>query len=261
MSSVHLRGTLTPLRQRVSRRWHPENGWVVSEEFKTFNSVNAGALLDAYAHVGVEVEWSESFGVHVITTTDTRGEQRIDRWDMAVDEEYPSEYQNPRNVALLGLSRRDLSLWKQGLANESDWDTVWEQMFEPDNEAELGELYEAMQRGNTQYRKNCLCLVHTTNVSNRYEINIADTNVNRIYTHAQFLSECLDTNLWVFPLPGAVEYALTYFYNDNEPTPREGTLWGWLKSGSPRSSCANNRIDIVTRFKLDQWRVKPYGTV
>src|SRR5690606_6075756 len=108
-----------------------------------------------------------------------------------------------------------------------------------------------------EYASYNYVLRHTTNVSNRWNVNIADINVNRLYTTAQLLSEAQNAGLWNYPLPPRLAYKINAIA---VPTVQSGYLWSWLKSASSEASAANNRVNIVTEYALDQWSTDLYQT-
>jgi len=262
-----LRGTSTPLIQRYGEKWSPSTGFARNYVYKNFDEAQMRAQFQAFINAGVEAQISSSFGVWELEAIDTTGEVTIDKWEVNIDEEQPSALQNPRNIAnvddasvmdVLAVALRDgLSLAEAHAKIAEDTGGTY---TAPPYNAYTKRLFERMMAGQTQYQSSRMILRHTTNAPARYQSNIADLGVNMLYTHADLLSECLSGSLWVYPLPGALEYALTYFYNTYSPTSKSNYLWSWLKSGSPRVTAANNRVDISTQFKLDQWSTDEYET-
>jgi hypothetical protein len=269
------RGDMSPQLQNQSLSYDPDGGYVVKRAYRNFDYNQMLSLYYSYAAAGVGCEFNEEFGIFELHTTDTRGQERIDRWEVQIDEEQPSDLQNPvHKMAQNGykaMLEYDLdviaralhdgtTLAEAQLAMEDDGDIpATNDLTQP----ETSLLFKQMVAGQTQYQCDKLIVVHTTNVSNRYQLNIADVNVNRLYSQPLFMSECRSSNLWVFPMPGALQYAITYFYNTFMPyvpplPARQYYFWSWLKSGSPRVTVANNRVDIVTKFKLDQWPTNRY---
>jgi hypothetical protein len=100
-------------------------------------------------------------------------------------------------------------------------------------------------------------LRHTTNASNRGYYNVADSNVNAIYTQAQFFSEITNGNYWIFPAPNEIIGALNSIFTGLGTAPAN-YLKGALKGGSSRVTAANNRVNIVTEYKLFYWSTDDY---
>lgn len=116
-------------------------------------------------------------------------------------------------------------------------------------------LFNLLVRGTTHYALSQYVLRHTTNVSNRYAANVADTNIERVYTTDQLLTEAQSANFWSFPLPGRMGYKIS---NIGAPTARTGYLWGWRKLASTETTSANNRVEITTEYWLEQWPLVLY---
>lgn len=114
-------------------------------------------------------------------------------------------------------------------------------------------------RGADTFVRGKYVLRHTTNAPNTYSANVADYNVEKIYSIAQLLSECQDASLWIFPLPGYLSYKIsTYPQPSNLPTNYQ---WGALKLRSSATTAANNRIEISTEYLIDAWPIHTYGTI
>lgn len=252
---------MVPLRQRSILRFNPETGWSADSNFASFSAAQIQYLYNQYANVGCEVELSEQFGRFELSVRDTRGNITIDRWECGVDIEQPSVLQNP----FLDITQADRDILAVALENGSSLEdaVIWlnentEDLYvDVDNPVTI-RTWKDIKKGATQYETGKLILVHTTSVSNRYAINISEQNEYAIYSHSSLLSEVLSTSLWAFPLPGRLEYKITSFYNRKAPTVRDNYLWGWLKSISPERSCSNQRVEIETRYKLDQWSTDRY---
>ena len=120
--------------------------------------------------------------------------------------------------------------------------------------------YQAVVQGQTHYQSSQYSLRHTTNTPNYWSRNVADNNVNRIYTQSQLIAECTDSTLWYFPLPGRLQYKLAASYADfaaQTPT-RANYQIGWLKSASSETTTGRSRNEIQTGFVLDQWPLDVY---
>lgn len=112
-------------------------------------------------------------------------------------------------------------------------------------------LFNLLKRGTTSYVIGQYVLRHTTNVGNGYSANVSDTNVERVYTTAQLVTEISSVSLWRFPCPGRLVYKIQniqpQFTTDSE------LLWGWRKLPSTETTAANNRVDISTEYVLYGW--------
>jgi hypothetical protein len=272
MAEVYLRGTPDAQRQRRTRRYNPDGGYIESSDFASFSEAQIIALFNWAAGQGLEVEMTSRFGRHELTINDTRGETRIDRWEFGVSEEQPSLLQNPWldasvNGGAVSAEHKFLiaAALKNGGSledNVEDADVVaqYGTVTPPAANSRARRIFEMMKNNQTQYQTGRLVLRHTTNVSNRFQINISDLNENTIYYHADFLAEVTDSSLWLFPLPGRLEFKATSFFNRHEPAAKDYYLWGWLKSVSPETAVANQRVEISTTYKLDFWSTDVYPT-
>lgn len=268
--SIEYRGTPDPQRQRKTRRYNPEGGYIETTDWSAFSESQIIAMFNWGAGQGLDVEMTSRAGRHEITITDTRGATRIDRWEFGVSEEQPNLLQNPfLDVSVNGgaVSEAHKFLIAATLKNGgtladnlSDTDVLknYPSVTEPAAGSRALRIFQLMKNNQTQYQTGNLVLRHTTNVSNRYDVNISDLNENCIYYHADFLTEVLSTSLWIFPLPGRLEYKATSFFNRNEPAARDYYLYGWLKSVSPETAVSNQRVEIQTTFKLDFWSTDVY---
>ena len=110
------------------------------------------------------------------------------------------------------------------------------------------------------YQTSQYALRHTTSAPNGWALNVADQNVNCIYTTSQLLAECENTALWNFILPGRLDYKLSAAssaFSAVTPT-RANFQIGWLKSASAEAAVGRSRIEIQTGFVLDQWSTDVY---
>jgi hypothetical protein len=268
MADIFLRGTDAPQLQRKTRRYNPDGGFLVSSDFASFSEAQIIQLFNWAAGQGLEVEMTSKFGRHELTIVDSRGETRIDRWSFDVSTEQPRLVSNPwlqANVEggaiaddwlfVLAVARENPN---HSLAEVAELDKVIERYptlsaTSPGQLARIRRVHRLLIEGSTQYETGALVLQHVTNVSNRFSSNIAEVNENCVYDHADFLSEVTDSSLWLFPLPGRLQYKATSFWGRNAPPPRDDGIWGWLKSVSSETAVANNRVEILTRYKLAHW--------
>jgi hypothetical protein len=272
MPDPTLRGDPTPKLQRKTRRYNPEGGYVEMTDWASFSEAQILSLLNWAGNNGVEAEMTSRMGRHEITLTDTRGETRIDRWEFGVSEEQPSILQNPRlDVSVggetiteiyrlaIGVALRDGSSLDDACASKDVTTKNGGTAITPPSATHrTRRVFELMKNGQTQYQTGNLVLRHTTNVSNRYATNISEVDENSIYYQADFLAEVSSTSLWIFPLPGRLYAKAQSFFNRHEPAAKAYYLYGWLKSVSPETAVSNNRVEIVTTYKLDFWSTDLY---
>jgi hypothetical protein len=112
-------------------------------------------------------------------------------------------------------------------------------------------------RGRTNFQHDKYKLRHTTIAPATYGANVADFNVEKIYSISQLLSEVQNNNLWILPLPGYLAYKiLAYPVPVNMPP---NYTWGALKSRSNAASAARGRIEITQEYLIDAISVPTYG--
>jgi len=112
-------------------------------------------------------------------------------------------------------------------------------------------------RGQTNFLRGKYILKHTTNAPSTYGSNVADWNVERIYTIAQLLSEAQSTSYWIMPLPGYLVYKIL---NYTVPTyMQENRQWGALKTRSGAVTAARGRVEITTEYIIDAWPKHTYA--
>ncbi len=255
VDTTNIRGTLEPQFQSGQVVYDQSSGYVRKLRYRGLGPLQMEILANSWNALQCGTTLTEQFGVYELEIIDTRGETRIDTWEMAVNRLSPNSLENPRNIATVAAD--DLLTIAKMETGEITYDEALGQLDGSNPFAER--LLTRIKKGSNQYYKSSYILRHKTNVSNRYNINIADTNVDSIYTTAQLLSEAQDPNLWIFPLPGELVFAIQYYDANNAPDPVAFYLWGWLKTGSSRTTCVNNRIEIATEFEAGQWSTDEYA--
>ncbi len=255
------RGTLEPLLQRVSDRSSPVNGFVRELEYRGMSEARARALFGQYISAGMEAELTVSHGICSLVATDTSGAITIDTWEIGVNEILASSLKNPRNID--AISQGELELIARATRDGTDLETAAQTL-----EADTGDgystslsaagerLWKRIIAGSDSFFHSQYVLRHTTNVSNRYAANVSDVGVNCIYSQAALFSETQNANLWIYPMPGRLGYKLNQI---PVPTVPSNYMWGWLKGASAESTAANNRVNIVTEYKLFTWSTDEYG--
>ena len=251
-----IRGTSVPQRQRLTEKWSPVNGWSEDFEYRGFNEAQMRAKAVQWQNAGVEYELTNALGVYTLHGTDTSGQATIDTWEIGVNKMQPHILENPVTIAGIKADPEYIPPHIKALTNQAKGIKTPEEVVAicALNAAAL-RCSDRMASGSDSYARSGYVLRHTTNVSNRYGVNVADTNIDRIYTTAQVLSETQNSNSWVFPLPGRLAYKIQQI--DAQLQANYGTAdfytWGWVKRASPESTSANTRVNIVTEYEFDQW--------
>ena len=267
------RGNIYPQLQKQTGRYSPINGWTFDQEFRGLDSNQMLILANQYAVSGCEYEITLQAGTASMRTTDNRGNVTIDLWEIGVDNLAVTSVKNPRNVA--NISFNDLTAISKAVNDGLQPDeavaslnTIYASTTPPivftlpdlTLGTYAGNLYFRMKiRGETDFQSSRYTLRHTTNASNRGYYNVADNNIDCIYTQAQFYAEIRNRSDWLFPAPNEIIGALDVAFNSLLAAPAY-YLQGALKGGSPRSTAVNNRVNIVTEYKIFNWSVDEYGT-
>jgi hypothetical protein len=124
---------------------------------------------------------------------------------------------------------------------------------------QLKQYFDDYNLGVTNFISGRYTLRHTTNAPNRWSANVADFNVEKVYTIAQLLSEVQNANLWVLPLPGYLAYKIANYFIPN--LRGKNYVWGALKERSSAVTAANNRIEITTEYLIDQINTNLYPMI
>lgn len=280
--STVVRGDVSPQLRLQKSKFDPIRGYTF---FYDYDGQDQGYLFSVQLlcnSAGLATELTFEKDRAVLSVVDATSEFTIDSWEVHANEETRDLFSHPNLVTAVGNdvgygspSTDVLTALRQAAG---DGDTVSQLSVIPAINA-LGssidvvlEFFNLYQQGTTGYRRQQYTVKHKTNVSNRWNVNIADVGIDTIYDMSQFFSEVTDSTLWIFPMPGRLQYKLA-----NIPTPSlpgtgavgTGTdpsmyLWGWLKSSSTEISEALNRVNIETDYTLEAWSLalyKPYGSI
>lgn len=214
-----------------------------------------------------------------------------DKWEIAVEQEKPELWENKNWIALfetanslysLRVDQQVAHIIRQA-ANSSapTWKGVWDLLAATNlvtNDGTdyagpiklsaivtaIGPIYikyfaDDYLRGATNFLHGKYTLRHTTSAPNDYAANVADFNVEKIYTIAQLLTECQNGSLWYLPLPGYLAYKILSYSVPATIPPNYA--WGALKTGSGAVTAAANRIEITTEYLIDAWPKHTYGLI
>lgn len=257
------RGSPVPLRQRFSQRFSPTSGHSAESEWRSFDLHEIKRYFNHYAAAGCEVELQYSGGMASLYAMDPTGAFTIDSWGVEVNQVFVDSMLNPFNVEHVPLGHRELISEAVGKGisiaaaaaslEESTGDIYVDDIS--GNQYSV-RLYKRMLANNDTFIASRYVLRHVTNVSNRYDINVADQWVGYIFSTAELLSETQDTDSWIYPLPGRLAFKLNSIPAPSVIDPYE--FWGWHKSASSESTVANNRVNIVTEYVLGAWKTDEY---
>lgn len=251
-------GQTYPQQQEYEREYDPDSGYTESFRWESFDEAAVLAFANVYALRRIAHRLTFNGGVAHLVAKDTSGAVSIDTWQMLANESQKGLWEHPYMLYDLGYGTSDygtnVGILQEGVDLRTDFSKI---SADPDfyvsNESVVEKFYQLAMRGSDEYAFSQHVLRHTTNVSNRYDSNVADFNVDCIYTATQLLNETQDSGSWIYPLPGHLAYVIQYLDGAGAPDFQTGYVWGWLKRSSTRTTAANNRIDITTEYWLQQW--------
>lgn len=263
--SPTLRGTLLPQLQNEGWDFDPAHGFVYDSNWRGMSRVQMLAKQQDYVRNGIacRLEYNQGDTATLIIHDSTQ-QYTIDTWQILGNEisldllSSPALINYIAGVGGTAIVGTIIGVMRENLSNDFDPAVLfgmggelmgWENTI-------VERTYKRKLFGQTDYDRARYVLRHTTNVSNRWDVNVADNGVDSIYTPSQLISEVTNPFFWAYPLPGRLQYKIS---NIPAPTAQTGYLWGWLKFGSTETTAANNRIDIATEYTLEQWSTDDYA--
>lgn len=257
-----INGTLLPVPQAPVISYDPTRGQIVRLATESAGD-HLQALALAYQALRISYDLTISSAKSSIIAT-ASGPQlgfvdvSCDNWQILGNEIQRDVKMEPGFVAMenaypgtIGYVVRDVDLYNQGLPPGTP-------APDPGTLPASAALFQLLIHGHTHKAYSQYVLRHSTNVSNAYAANIADVNIEFIYTPGQLIVEASNATLWNFPLPGRLQFKIQ---NIAAPTAVPNYLWGWRKLASTETTTANNRIEISTEYWLEQWSTLLYPTV
>ena len=124
----------------------------------------------------------------------------------------------------------------------------------------LKQYFDSYSLGVTNFMRGKYKLRHTSNIPARWKSSVADFNVEKIYTIPQFVAEITGSN-WIIPCPTYMVYKISNFIPDSVAAWTPWYVWGALKEKSDAVSAANNRVELVTEYLIDNISTLLYPTV
>lgn len=259
------RGTLVPQEQSYEYDYDPSTGGKQTYEFDSFSEANAVALANANIAARIPTKYRLVHGAATVIVSDSNF-TGIDTWQILANETSKSRWDAPAMLRILKYGNGtdfygdQIQILKDAVDNKTKWSELVNSIDASITGSDLvylSNVYNLILRGSEAYPYSQYVLRHTTNVGNGYSSNIADSNVDCVYTVAQLLSEVQNAGFWIFPLPGELQYFIQHIPS---PSFQSGYLWGWLKRSATRCTSANNRIDLTTEYWLEQWEQTQLGT-
>ncbi len=267
------RGFNSPQCQRQTGRWSPTTGWTFDQEFRGLSTTQMNNLATQFGAAGIEYELTTQNGIATMRTVDTTGNVTIDTWEINASQTSTSIFKNPLIMAALGsndlavlasayLTGHTADAELQTVVNTLNADSPPTPLAKPDVSGSnaTARVWSMIKNSDDMtYYADIYSLRHTTNASNRGYYNVADTNVNCLYTQAQLLSEIGNSSYWIFPAPAEIVGAINSIFSQIGTTPAN-FLKSALKGGSSRVTAANNRVNITTEYKLYNWSTDLYAS-
>lgn len=274
-------GTVYPILQRIERDFDPTRGFIIRYHYEGTSQDLIQALQNDYVNAGIACRMTFELGKGILEVNDSTQEYTLDFWEMPNNDEVLDPFLNPNIVAEINTTANPdatIAAIRDGLASNTpsfvaaSGDTPASGIFAqlPCSAIQAGlpnpsgiptgtfgytqRTYYNVLLGLTGYKDAAdglgYVLRHSTNVSNRYQTNIADFGTGQIYSVGQLLSEISNSGLWINPCPEPFQYLIA---NIIPPFFRPGWQIGWFKDRSTRSTAANNRINITTEYVYGQF--------
>ena len=128
------------------------------------------------------------------------------------------------------------------------------------NMVKLRQYFDAYNLGVTNFLRGKYKLRQTSNIPARWNVSVADFNVERIYTISQLIAECTGGG-FIYPLPNYLSYKILNFVPDNVAAWTPYYTWGALKEKSDAQTAVNNRVEIVTEYLIDNINQNLYSQI
>ena len=259
------KGSASPFLKSFSGKFSPTSGWSFNQKFSGLSVLQMQTLANIYSASGCAYTVSYDNGMATLETEDNRGNVTIDTWEIGVNRTTRGCLQNPLNIAALGgvgsVDLLALASFAAGdvvvTGTQTQYDATKAYIVAGDNNPAALRLLDRMNTGQDSYQFDQYTLRHNTNASNRGYYNVADLNVNCIYTYANLIGEITNFGYWIFPAPPEILGAISDIFA-GLASPLAYYMQGALKGGSQRTTTANNRINISTEYALDVWSTDEY---
>jgi len=249
MPQVRINGKIGPIRQRIKISYDPQHGQTIGIPFESagFGLQGLASELEAL-RVAYDLEPNERKSTLVAKPSGGQlgiPNKTVDEWQLLPNEQQLSIQYAPRAIAL-GQTQLD-AIAKAVRDNEDS-------TFSGD----AAEVFSRLLSGEAHFATSQQVLHHNTNVWDGYPGNVANVNAGRIYTTAQLLDECSNTNYWVYPIPAGIVGAVEAEEASGPPA-QSGWQIGWRKLKPKFATAAGNRISVSTEYWFGQWDLFYYS--
>ena len=265
-------GVPDPIIQSYVWDYDYQRGWVYHEHWEGRDQQLMEQLQQDYVAQGISCRLDFKLGMGILDVLDSTKEWVLDTWQLdGQDEQLPwlnnpimQEIFNANYPQTIGgklIQPADAMASVLDHLNSGDSQTLAfsDAVIAPMITTYVWYMYPFAQAGVSAYRNDAeasgYVMRHGTNVSNQYQVNIADFGTGQVYSTAQFLSEISDGGLWINPCPLRLQYKCA---NLVTPPIRQDWIIGWLKGRSTETFGANNRDNIVTTYTYGQWALGYY---
>jgi hypothetical protein len=241
---VIINGTSEPFRSSLKTSFDPARGIVTTEVWKMAGGDSLTGLAAQYLARGYQYELDSNPRISSLTVTSPTpqgGEQDVatDQWQIIANEIQLDVFEAPVAVALGYASLAKIKLAEKDHDEGSAPDTSgW-------TSDEIS-LFNLLVKGVKFYPVGQHVLRHTTNVSANYTSNVADSNIDAIYTNALLNNEIGSSAYWTYPAPARIQSIVSA--RATGTTDGGALRWGWRKLPSNETTAAHNRIDITTEY-------------
>lgn len=274
-----VRGTPYGQPRRIVKKFDPTRGYYDSYLYECATQGPLIALQNDLNNLGWITELTLENDRSSLTAEDPTQQFNVDTWQLQGNDLQIDGLSHPQITGI--LSDEQISVIRAGINNAQASDDnsgtkgiiatilankIFQNKVPPLTGAKMNlvAVYIGLQfKGSDNFLRAQYVLKHTTNVANRYPVNIAENNVLSIYPLANLLNEIVNggwTNPCPIPLQNAISLATTglassFYVAANDPN----YSVGWLKKPSTQTTTAYNRIDIETEYILDFWSTNGNG--
>lgn len=256
MSAATVRGNNLPQLQQEIWDFDPIRGYIHYQTWRGASQAWMLAQQQGYVRSGIACRLIYHQGdTATLEIDDSSQTYVIDSWEMVGNDEARDGLSHPSLILGLVAASEDpekvISVMRKNLAEETDPTVLFGTGGDLNGKPTIcQEFYRLQMRGSTEYRRAQYVLRHKTNAPNVASPNIADFNVDAVYSPSSFLTEIASALLWAFPCPSYLLYRAAHI---PAPAAIANYNWGWLKSNSTTINAPHNRIEICQEYVLEQW--------
>lgn len=280
MPNPTIKGATGPTREPVSYTFDPREGYQSEISYNGTNAAMQGLsaqfaaslirhsykeLGDGFARVTIEAPGAGTGGGSVSDET------VVDVWEMPSGEIDRDIFEHPDVIdgvtddlkVLINAAYDEFrnptkkSSWFRSADGTITYNFVLPTAIENDETANA--VFNLKKRGLNQFSQNRRILRHRRIIANNFSGDLSYANEGKLYTTEQLLEEC---GGFTFPIPTRFVNKIELVSEAEQPeTAHEGFLWSWRKLQSDERTAANNKVEVVTEYHLDEWSTLLYEQV